>query len=123
MAMERGYWALGVRDPEIMAAHGGDTPRGRIAVVAAKAGWSVRSFRKTNPHNEMSEAEQQSGVALGGEAYRFEVYRPGPETPAPGDMFKVHVEMRDQRTLYVSGDRVIMSDAEGRWRRGESIPA
>ena len=124
MATERVYWALGVRDPEIMAEHVGDAAGGRIAVVRAKAGWAVVSFKPAEDGAELAAAEHEAGARLQGDRrYRYHVYRPGPDQPAPGDMFTVHVPMTEEHVLYVGGDTVLMKAGNGRWTRGASIPA
>ena len=123
MAMERAYWALGVRDPDIMARMGGDTPRSRIAVISAKAEWAVLSFREAAAGDELRAAERATGVRLGGaRRYRFHVYKYGPETPAPGDLFTVHVEMRDEHVIYVDGIQALVKRGTDAWTRDVSLP-
>lgn len=124
MAASRAYWALGVRDPEIMARHGGDTPRGRVAVIAAKAQWALLSFRPLEGSDaELAEAERAAGERLAGNRrYRMHLYRFGPETPAPDDMFTVHVEMRDEAILYVDGDKALVKRGDGAWTVDRSLP-
>lgn len=128
MAMERVYWALGVRDPEIMAAGGGDSARTRVAVVRAKAHWAVLSFKAAERGRELSRAERQAGARLSGpRQYRFHVYRYGPEIPAPrdeerSDLFTVHVEMRDEHIVYVDAAQALVKAGDGRWIRDASLP-
>lgn len=123
MACERAYWALGIHDPEITAANGGPGSRATIAVSAAKSQWALLSFKAAADDAERAAAERAAGAALAGqEIWRLHFYKPGPETPAPGDMMMVHVEMRDEVILYCDQEKALFRRGDADWRVDRSLP-
>ena len=123
MACERAYWALGVHDPEITGANGGAGSRANIAVAAAKSQWALLSFKAAPTDAERAAAERGAGASLTGpRAWRLHFYRPGSETPAPGDMMMVHVEMRDEVILYCDGEKALFRRGDAPWRADRSLP-
>lgn len=129
MAMSAVYWALGIRDPEIMR-RAKDHESGMIDIIAEKSRWAVRSFRAAGGEQaELAEALRATG-ARGGRAarfrgprvYRFEVYRWGPQSPDPDDLAVVLVEMLESAVAYVDGSAVLIRRDNGPWQLDTSIP-
>lgn len=127
LAMASLYWALGLRDPTPPEAGRPITEADRDAVIAAvkaKAEWAVLSFRAVEPaHGELAAAEAETSSRLPGERlYRFEAFRPGPETRHPTDLTCVLVEMRERVLAYVGSGRVLLKRTGEPWKLDTSIP-
>ncbi len=105
LAMARAYRAVGV------------TTR------PAKRAWNVLSFREVGPDDaELRTAQTQAGAVLGGDLFRFELYRPVPAPRQPEDHRKVHVGVSARTTLFVGGNPGILVKAgTGRWRVVEVV--
>jgi hypothetical protein len=102
LAMARAYLAVGVR----------------INAPGLKNRWNVLSFRAVDEGSaEVKAALRQAGsVALGGDVFRIEMYRPEAVEPQPRDHRKVHVGMRERTVLFVGAtNRVVMKADEARF--------
>jgi hypothetical protein len=124
MAMSRVYWALGIHDPAIERQHAPHHEQAMIEIMAEKSAWAVRSFQPVPARDAaLAAAERAAGVQVPGpRRYRFEVYRWGKQSPDPGDLRTVLVEMLETAVAYVGGDVVIIRRGDGPWMRGEPIP-
>jgi hypothetical protein len=121
------YWALGLRDPEPPKAGETLTEQDRQAVVdavKAKAGWAILSFRAVpEGDTELAAAETAASARLSGERrYRFQAFRPGPESRHPTDMTSVLVEMREPVLAFVAGSQVLLKQGDQPWRLDATIP-
>ena len=106
LAMIRVYAALGV-----------DLGGGFGQVVAAKARWTVVSFRPAALHDaEVKQAAIDTGTDLHEPLYRFEMITRGPSRPAPGAIGKVHVPVRRAVRLLVDPVTVLLQEGQTAWQ-------
>ncbi|WP_309892364.1 hypothetical protein [Archangium sp.] len=105
LAMARAYRAVGVTTPE------------------GKRMWNVLSFREVRPDDaELRTAQTQAGTVLGGDLFRFELYRPVPAPQQPRDHRKVHIGMSSRTLLFVGGEPGLLVKAgTGPWRRVDVV--
>jgi hypothetical protein len=124
LAMEAVYWALGVRDPEVVARFAGTDVNPVMKILEAKAAWGVISFRALRTEEvELAQAEQSAGRPLGpGRRYRFHVYRPGEQVADPSDIRHVLVAIAEEGIAYVGGTAVLLKRGGGPWTRDSSMP-
>ncbi len=98
LAMTRAYSAVGVVNPD---------RRGR---------WSVLSFRKLGSFDpEVQTAQAQTGRALQGTVYRFELYRHGRVHNHPTDMRKRRVDVLERVQLLMDPLQILRLGTNGRW--------
>lgn len=100
LAMARAYRALGVTTP------------------ATKRNWNVLSFRELRPDEpELQAAQAEAGTVLGGDLFRFEMYRPVPAPLQPADHRRVYVGLSSRTVLLVGGSPSLLVKAgTGPWR-------
>ncbi|MGZ8369736.1 MAG: hypothetical protein ACXWVH_01630, partial [Caulobacteraceae bacterium] len=123
MAMEAVYWALGIRDPEYFAKYGDKDFMAAQAIVRAKSGWAVTSFRKVGDGDaELAVAEGAAGARLSGRRYAFHLYKPGEETPDPTDFHYVLLTMTEEVTAFAGDGKVLIRRGNGAWTLDASLP-
>ncbi|MEH1835376.1 MAG: hypothetical protein V7L29_25810 [Nostoc sp.] len=80
--------------------------------------WSVFSFQPVQPTNsELQQAQTQTGTRLGGNIYRFEIYRYGDSFLDPEDSRKRLVEIEETVTLFVTPVNILLKRSNGSWSR------
>jgi hypothetical protein len=80
--------------------------------------WSVFSFQLVEPNNsELQQAQTQTQTRLGGNIYRFEIYRHGNSFLDPEDSRKRLVEMEETVTLFVTPVNILLKRSNGTWSR------
>jgi hypothetical protein len=120
LAMQAVYWAVGIHDPDF--AHYGDKAVPKI--LLAKASWAVLSFKQVPAGDpDLRVAEQQAGVSLGGsKLYFFHIFKWGDQSPDPGNLRTVFVEVGEQVLAFVSGPTVLIKREGGTWMVDRSVP-
>jgi hypothetical protein len=122
LATEAVYWALGVRDPELVERFGAE--QGVNKTLQAKAAWAMISFRTVTVDDAgLRAAEEAAGTRLdGARRYGVHIYRWGKERPDPADMHTVLVEVIEQARAYVAGNAVLIQRENGPWTVDRSMP-
>lgn len=84
----------------------------------ARGQWSVFSFQLVQPSNsELQQAQTQTLTRLGGNIYRFEIYRHGNSLLDPADSRKRLVEIEETVTLFVTPVNILLKRGNGSWSR------
>src|SRR5215208_4672699 len=109
LAMAQVYWALGIRWTDFGEKY--DIAEALDRFQAAKAEWTVLSFRtlREADDDELAEAETATGVRLRGDTrYRFHLFRWNGEVTRGDDVRRILVGMREQAVVYADLANILM---------------